>query len=293
MEECSPPIIIIPKILYMREKASPHLNHSSHTHPDPSRQIRTSQEEPLIMKAEEAIVLYPSPAIGHLISMVELGKLLSQTTPHAHNPLSVHIIVASQAYNAGSTASYISASSPSITFHHLPPTSLPPDFSTTSPHHETLAFELLRLNNPNLHSTLLSISADHCTTIRALVIDLFCYTASQVAKDLSIPLYYFCTSGAGILAFFLYLPTLHEKYSDEAYTNPNNLIHVPGIPPVPFSDIPNPIRDRADNAYTGFMKSSKSVRDSSGVIINTFEELEPRTIQAITEGKLLDEWKLG
>ncbi|KAK4787340.1 hypothetical protein SAY86_011173 [Trapa natans] len=42
MEEFSPPIIIIPKILYMREKASPHLNHSSHTHSDPSTSLSTT-----------------------------------------------------------------------------------------------------------------------------------------------------------------------------------------------------------------------------------------------------------
>ncbi|XP_039165474.1 proline-rich protein 36-like [Eucalyptus grandis] len=37
--------------------------------------------------------------------------------------------------------------SPSTTASHLPP----PDYSTTSPHLETLALELLRLNNPDVH----------------------------------------------------------------------------------------------------------------------------------------------
>ncbi|PKI63489.1 UDP-glycosyltransferase 88A1-like [Punica granatum] len=241
------------------------------------------------MKAEVAIVLYPSPAIGHLISMVELGKLLLAHCPN--DSLSVHVLISSQAYNAGSITPYISAVSaavPSLTFHHLPSMSLPPDFSTTSPHQETLAFELLRLNNPNLREALLSISAAH-RTVNALVMDFFCYAASKVARDLSIPCYYFFTSGAGFLASFLYLPTLHEKYSDEAYTNPRTLLDVPGIPPLPVPDVANPLRDRADEAYVGFLESSKSMRESSGIIVNTFDALEHGSIRTITEGQCVPE----
>ncbi|KAL3755676.1 hypothetical protein ACJRO7_002687 [Eucalyptus globulus] len=73
---------------------------------------------------KEAIVLYPSPAIGHLISMVELGKLLLTHCPS----LSIHILITNQAYDAGSTTTYIASISdtvPSIAFHYFPATTLP------------------------------------------------------------------------------------------------------------------------------------------------------------------------
>jgi hypothetical protein len=226
---------------------------------------------------EEAIVLYPTPAIGHLISMVELAKLILTHQPS----LTVHILIAPQPYNAGSTAPYISAVSsttPSITFHNLPNVTLPP---TSSPNHETLTFELLRLNNPNLHQSLLSISKSY--TVRALIMDFFCSHAISVAANLSIPGYYFFTSGAGCLAYFLYLPTMHRS-STKSFKDLNTLLDIPGIPPIPSSDSPKPVLDRNDDAYKCFLDCSFSFAKSAGIIVNTFESLEPRVIKAISDG---------
>ncbi|KAK3447102.1 UDP-glycosyltransferase 88B1 [Eucalyptus grandis] len=230
---------------------------------------------------KEAIVLYPSPAIGHLISMVELGKLLLTHRPS----LSIHILITNQAYDAGSTTTYIASISdtvPSIAFHYFPATTLPPDFSTTSPHRETLALELLRLNNPNVHRALTSISENH--VVHGLIIDFFCVAAVAVARELNIPCYYFFTSGAGFLNFFLYIPTLHDKFAKSLkdFATP---IDVPGTPPIPPSDVADPIQDRYDEAYKGFLESSLKMQTSAGIIVNTFEKLEHRAIRAIMDGQ--------
>jgi hypothetical protein len=218
---------------------------------------------------EEAIVLYPTPAIGHLISMVELAKLIL-----THHPsLTVHILLAPQPYNAGSTAPYIaavSATTPSITFHNLPNVELPP---TSSPNHETLTFELLRLNNPNLHQSLLLISKGYA--IHALIMDFFCSHALSIAADLNIPGYYFYTSGVGTLAYFLYLPTMHRN-TTKSFKDLNSLLDIPGLPPIPSSDSPKPLLDRNDEAYKCFLDCSFSMAKSAGIIVNTFESLEPR-----------------
>ena len=228
---------------------------------------------------KEAIVLYPSPAIGHLISMVELGKLLL-----THHPsLSIHILITNQAYDAGSTTTYIASISgtvPSITFHYFLATTLPPDYSTTSPHHETLALELLRLNNPNVHRALTTISENY--VVHGLVIDFFCVTAVAVARELNIPCYYFFTSGAGYLNFFLYVPTLHDKFA-KSFKDFDGPIDVPGTPPIPPSDVAKPLRDRYDEAYKGFLDSSLKMQTSAGIIVNTFEKLELRVIRAILD----------
>ncbi|KAE8124648.1 hypothetical protein FH972_019513 [Carpinus fangiana] len=225
----------------------------------------------------EAIVLYPTPAIGHLISMVELAKLIL-----THNPsLSVHILVAPQPYNAGSTAPYIaavSATTPSITFHNLPNVELPP---TSSPNHETLTFELLRLNNPNLHQSLLSISKGYA--IHALIMDFFCSHALSVAENLNIPGYYFFTSGAGFLAYFLYFSTLHRS-TTKSFKDLDTHLDIPGVPPMASSDSPKPLLDRDDEAYKCFLDCSFSMAKSAGIIVNTFESLEPRAIKAISDG---------
>ncbi|KAI6681211.1 hypothetical protein NL676_035092 [Syzygium grande] len=230
---------------------------------------------------DQAVVLYSAPAIGHLTPMVELGKLLL-----AHRPsLSIHVLLPSQAYDGGAVSPYIAAVSaayPSITFHHLPPTSLPPDYSTTSPHLETLALELLCLNSPNVHRALVSIS-ETCR-VRALVIDFFCANALPVARGLGIPCYYFFSSAAGGLAIFLHLPVLHRT-TTKSFKDLDTVLRFPGLPPLLPSDIPELVQDRNDRAYELLLESATNMLMASGIIGNTSEKLEEEAVKAIKDGK--------
>ncbi|KAJ9679583.1 hypothetical protein PVL29_021491 [Vitis rotundifolia] len=228
---------------------------------------------------ESVVVLYPSPGMGHLVSMVELGKLILK-----HHPsFSIIIFIVTPPYNTGSTAPYIarvSSSTPSITFHHLPTIPLPLN-SFSSPNHETLTFELLRLNNHNVHQALVSISNN--STVSALIIDFFCTSALSVANELSIPCYYFFTSGANCLACFAHLHTIHQNTS-KSFKELNTHIHIPGLPPIPASDMAKPILDRTDKAYEFFLDMSFHLPKSAGIIVNTFEVLEARALKAISDG---------
>ncbi|KAJ6364428.1 hypothetical protein OIU76_029391 [Salix suchowensis] len=226
---------------------------------------------------ERAIVLYPSPPIGHLISMVELGKLLLTHRPS----LSVHILITSVPYDSGSTAPYIAnvaATIPSIKFHHLPTVTLP---STKTIHHEELTFDVLRLSNPLVREELLSISKNY--TVHGLVVDFFCCAALSVAKELNIPGYHFSSSGAGIVAVFFYFPSIHNT-TTKSLKDLKTLLHIPGVPPIPPSDMPTPVLDRDDKSYEYFLDSSRSFPESAGIIINTFESLESRAVKTASEG---------
>ncbi|KAK9291603.1 hypothetical protein L1049_019552 [Liquidambar formosana] len=191
----------------------------------------------------EAIVLYPVPAMGHLISMVELGKLIL-----THHPsFTINILITTPPFNTGCTAQYItdvSSTTPSITFHHLPTISLLLSSYATI---EALTFELLQLNNPNVHRALQSIS--QTCTVRTLIIDGFCTPAVAVATELNIPTYYFYTSGASSLASFLYFPIIHEN-TTESFKDLNRLLYIPGIPPIPSSDMPQPLLDRSTKGHS-------------------------------------------
>ncbi|XP_031269477.1 UDP-glycosyltransferase 88A1-like [Pistacia vera] len=228
----------------------------------------------------DAIVLYPSPAIGHLISMVELAKLILNYKPS----LFIHIIIFCPPYNAGFTAPYInkvSATVPSIIFHHLPTITLPPSITSSCRHHETLTFEVLLLNNPNLLQTLLSISNNY--TLCAFIADFFCYASLSVTAKLNIPSYVFFTSGAGCLSFFLYIPTIHRN-TNKSLKDMDNLLHIPGVPPMPPKDMPKPLLERDDKAYQFCLEASIQLPKSAGIILNTFQSLEPRAVKAMTDG---------
>ncbi|KAJ6364425.1 hypothetical protein OIU76_029389, partial [Salix suchowensis] len=225
---------------------------------------------------EEAIVLYPSPPIGHLISMVELGKLLLTHQPS----LSVHILITSVPYDSGSTSTYIAnvaVTIPSIKFHHLPTVTLP---YTKTNNLEQIVFDVLRLSNPHVREEVLSISKNY--TVHGLVVDFFCSAALSVAKELNIPAHYHFTCGAGVLAVLLYFPTIHDT-TTKSFKDLKTLLHIPGVPPIPSTDMPVAMLEREDKAYEYIKDSSSCFPELAGVIVNTFESLEPRAVKTASE----------
>ncbi|KAI7754497.1 hypothetical protein M8C21_012822 [Ambrosia artemisiifolia] len=223
------------------------------------------------------IVLYPCPAMGHLISMVELGKLI---TKH-HPSFSVIVFTLIPSFNTGTTAAYVrdvSATFPAITFHHLPDIPLDP---LLFPSMEAIIFELILRSNPNVDLALQSISSS--SNITAFVIDPFCMPSIAVAVKFNVPVYYFFTSGACCLAQFLYMPTIHRT-TTESFKDMNSLVYSPGLPPIPSSDMVGPLLDRTTIDYSNFVKACELFPKSAGIIINTFDSLEPRAIKAINDG---------
>ncbi|CAI0402976.1 unnamed protein product [Linum tenue] len=236
------------------------------------------------MGEEEAIVLYPSPAIGHLISMIELGRLILTHRPS----FSIHIVLPPAPYQADATLPYIaavSASTPSITFHRLPP---PP--ATTvfpeSPHHEILVLETLRLSLPHLHRTLEQIISQSAV-VHALILDFFSTAALSVAAELNIPGYHFSTSGAACLGFSLYLPTLHKTQPKSFGELGRTVLEIPGAPKLPASEVPKILLDRDDEVYRYFLEFTARLPESAGLIVNTFDELEGEAVKAISAGLCL------
>ncbi|KAL5718348.1 hypothetical protein ACHQM5_011258 [Ranunculus cassubicifolius] len=225
------------------------------------------------------IVLYPSPAIGHLIAMVELGKLILK-----HHPsFSITVLITTPPYNTGSTSPYInqiSKSTPLIHFHHLPIVSLP---SSNTPHIETLAFQLLELNSPLVHQALETISQS--STIRSFIIDAFCTAALEIGINLNIPTYYFYTSGISVLANLLYFKTFAET---ETYINgpddPNMYLEFPGLPRISIRDMPKPMMDRTDKISEFVLNVSVNMPRSQGIIVNSFESFESRALKVISDG---------
>ncbi|KAJ4963152.1 hypothetical protein NE237_023091 [Protea cynaroides] len=230
---------------------------------------------------QDTIVLYPSPGMGHIVPMVELGKLLCR---HHDHHLSVTVLLTTSPHEPSSTTSYttqVTRTTPSVTFHHLPPLSTPQDTSPTRSR-AAMAFEFIHLNTPNVLNALQSISTT--STIKAFVIDLFCTSAFHVTSDLNIPTYYFFTSGAAILASYLYLPTIHNQTTQSFKDLNKTYLHFPGLPPIQAYDMPESLLDRDDPSYHDFIYCNAHLPKSRGIITNTFEALEPKAIKVIAEG---------
>ncbi|XP_020597415.1 UDP-glycosyltransferase 88B1-like, partial [Phalaenopsis equestris] len=226
---------------------------------------------------KQTLVLYPTPGMGHLLPMVELGKLFLS------HGFSVAVITANSTFTAAtSTATFISrisSSHPFLSFHPLPSVSLP---KNPSPHHEAQTFDLLRLSNPHLLTLLSDLSQS--SSVRALILDFFCTIALDVAAELHIPSYIFFPSSGASLAAFLHLPTLHSVVTTSFKDLGDYLLRFPGLPPIPARDMPLPLLNRDEEAYKAFIFSFSQMTDVDGIIANTFLALEPRPLQAIADG---------
>ncbi|XP_027368878.1 UDP-glycosyltransferase 88F3-like [Abrus precatorius] len=229
------------------------------------------------MQKEERIVLYPAPGIGHIISMVELAK-------HLNNRYSITILLFTGFRDHPSIDSYIhriSTTYSSITFHRLPqiPFSTSP---TTTVSSAAIAFDFVKRNAPNVTTTLTLISQS--STIKSFIIDLFCTSALEPASSMGIPVYYFFTSGAAVLALFSYFPIIHERYATSFKDMFGVELRVPGNAPLKAVNMPEPMLVRDDPSYWDMLWFCKHLPKARGIIVNTFGELEPLAVKAITEG---------
>ncbi|KAH7651496.1 UDP-glucuronosyl/UDP-glucosyltransferase protein [Dioscorea alata] len=228
----------------------------------------------------DTVVLYPSSGIGHLAPMIEFAKLLVSQS------LSVAIPILPPMYpsvSPSATDDYItriSSSHPSISFHRLPTFTI--HYSSTN--FVVRRFSYVRAANPLLRDLLQSIS--QTSNIRAILTDFFCIDALDVAADLQLPAYVFFTCSAFVLAYFLYLPTLHSEMSCGASELGETPIHIPGLPPIPASHLSDHTRDRDEGLQT-FVDAFSRFPEAKGIIVNSFEFLESRTLKTIREGHCL------
>ncbi|ERN13988.1 anthocyanidin 5,3-O-glucosyltransferase [Amborella trichopoda] len=222
---------------------------------------------------KQEVVLYPSPGMGHLVSLVELGKLILR-----HHPtFSITVLITKPPFDTGATAEYVArvASQVSaITFHELPPA----DLNVLNPNLELLIFEWLSLCKPHVSEALLSISEK--ARIKAFIMDFFCCTALEVARGMGIASYIFFTSGAGFLDIFFYFPELHKE-NPGSFTDLDRDLVVPGIPPFPPRIMPTVMQDKSQDVYDWCMYYASTMPKADGILVNTFEQLEPLALKAL------------
>ncbi|XP_057453826.1 UDP-glycosyltransferase 88F5-like isoform X2 [Lotus japonicus] len=226
--------------------------------------------------AAATIVLYPAPGIGHIVCMVELAKHVVH-----HHHYSITILLTTGLLDNPSTDAYIhriSTSHPSISFLRFPKTPL----TTATQSRAATAFQFIKTNTFNVQSTLTKISQS--STIKALIIDLFCTSAMEAASSIGIPVYYFFTSGAADLALYSYFPQIHRQTTASFRDMAGVELRAPGNAPVKARQMPEPLLDREDPAYSEMLYFCEHLPKANGIIVNTFPELEPAAVTAVEEG---------
>ncbi|KAK7270913.1 hypothetical protein RJT34_26430 [Clitoria ternatea] len=232
---------------------------------------------------KDTIVLYPNIGRGHLISMVELGKLIQ--THHPSFSITILILTPPTPINTilscDSTTQYIntiSSTTPSITFHHIPPTPLP---STPSFPPHLLSFEISLYSTQNVAVSLQSLAKS--SNLKALIMDFLNFSDPQtITRNLNIPTYFYYTSGASTLSILLKFPTLYKAVG-KSFQDLHLDLHYPGLPVFNTDDFPNEANDPENNSFPVLLKIAETMNAGVGIIVNTFEAIEERAIKALNE----------
>ncbi|XP_039116112.1 UDP-glycosyltransferase 88F3-like [Dioscorea cayenensis subsp. rotundata] len=228
----------------------------------------------------DTIVIYPFTGIGHLAPMTEFAKLIVAQGFSVAIPIPPPINPSLSTSATDNCISSVSSTHPSISFHRLPP--FTSDYSSKK--RAVLRKSFIRAANPHLRDLVRDIS--QTSNIRAILVDFLSLEALDVATELQLPAYVFFTSGALSLSCFLYLPTLHNEMTSSFNELGETPIHIPGLPPIPASHMPDHMRDR-DEGLQAFVDAFSRIPDAKGIIVNSFEILESRTLKTVREGHCL------
>ncbi|KAJ4836431.1 hypothetical protein Tsubulata_034155, partial [Turnera subulata] len=223
------------------------------------------------MVTKPHIALLPSPGMGHAIPLLELAKRLV-----VHHDFRVSFLVIATNEPSAAMDQLFRSLPPGLDVVYLPTVDVT-TVITDDMRILTRICAIVEEGLKSLKSVLVEIGKP-----RALVIDLFCTQAFEVCEELAIPVYSFFTASVCLLTFSLYLPTLDKEVEGELVDLPEP-ISVPGCTPVRTEDLLDQVRDRKDDQYRWYLLHLSRLPMAAGVFLNSWEDMEPVSIKALTE----------
>ncbi|KAL0908496.1 hypothetical protein M5K25_022993 [Dendrobium thyrsiflorum] len=214
-------------------------------------------------------IIFPLAERGHLDVMVELAKLL-----HRHG-VSITILIA-RIFSVDDLyidpyISRVSNAHPYLSFNRLPLVHPPSNSGSAT------LLDHFHLVIPHLKNYL-STSFAH-----AIILDFFLSAALEVATEFHLPSYFFFPSSASNLsASFLHLPALHNQLTASLEDLGDTPMQFPRtLCPIPASDM---IRISGQtNETEAMIVQYKRLTQSAGIIVNSFQILEPSALDSIAE----------
>ncbi|XP_042490867.1 anthocyanidin 3-O-glucosyltransferase 5-like [Macadamia integrifolia] len=119
-----------------------------------------------------------------------------------------------------------------------------------------------------------------------LVLEMFGTNAFPIAEELGIPKYVYIPTTAAFLALTVYVPTLHKEIEGE-YVDMQEPVRVPSCKPIRAEDLVDPMMDRKNDQYDGYVNMGSMLPLADAIMINTWEDLEPKTLRALREDPIL------
>ncbi|THG02330.1 anthocyanidin 3-O-glucosyltransferase 2-like [Camellia sinensis] len=234
------------------------------------------------MKNKAELVLVPTPAMGHLVSIVELAKHLLDR--HEHFSITVLLIKPFFFPSYNLYVESLAASENRLRYIHLPPPP-PPSEPVVPKSPEKFFSDFLESHKSQVREAIVNhvLSSSPATArLAGVVVDFLCTAMIDVANEFAAPTYLFFPSSAAFLGLMLHLPIRHALIGTEfSASDPNSVTHFPSYAnPVPTSVLPAFLFNK-HGGYNCLLNHARRFREAKGIIVNTFEELESYAVKSL------------
>ncbi|KAL1197497.1 UDP-glycosyltransferase 71B8 [Cardamine amara subsp. amara] len=225
------------------------------------------------------LVFIPYPIIGHLKSTMEMAKLLVEQ----ETQLTISIIVLPFMSGDETSASAYVASLSAISNDRLRYKDISGGDQPTANFHVGNHIAIVK-------DTIAKLINDYTTKpdsprLAGLVVDMFCTSMIDVAKEFNVPSYLFYTSNAGILSLGFHIQKLSDenKYNvtETDFEESEAELIVPSLTrPYPVKCIPIGLATK--EWLPLFVNQARKFRELKGILVNTVDELEPHALKFLS-----------
>ncbi|KAB5519125.1 hypothetical protein DKX38_023444 [Salix brachista] len=242
------------------------------------------------MKKAE-LVFIPAPGMSHLVSTVEVAKLLVDRDER----LSITFLIMKLRSYSKIDSFIDSVSAASIRFRFI---DLPEDEPDPN-NPDNALFSFVETQKPYIKEEVsklvsLSQSSPDSPTLVGLVLDMFCTPMIEVANEFGVPSYIFLTSGATLLGLLFHIQALHgeQKVDPMEFKDSGAELVVPCLAnPYPVKVLPSFLLNKEGLSIA--LAQARRFRESNGIIVNTFEDLESRAINSFSNGNTPPVYPVG
>ncbi|KAK3003508.1 hypothetical protein RJ639_018487 [Escallonia herrerae] len=232
------------------------------------------------------LVFIPAPGVGHLISTVEIAKLLISRDER----LSVTVLIMKLPFDTAVLDAYTESlhATHRIRFIDLPQ-KVHVSFHNSSKSPMTFLSAFVDGHKTNVRDTVAGMVArSESGQLAGFVVDMFCASMIDVANEFGLPTYAFFTSNAAFLGLKLYLVSLSDNHNKDIteFKDSNTELSVPSFAnPVPSSVLPSVAMDKEGGGSAMVTSLSRRLLETKGIMVNTFSELEPHAIKSLNDGR--------
>ncbi|XP_059656943.1 UDP-glycosyltransferase 43-like [Cornus florida] len=240
------------------------------------------------------IIIIPTPGIGNLVPAVEFAQHLTNTDQRFI--ATIFIISFPQRPLVGAYVdSRATTATGSVRFVHLPPLDPPsPDQYKAPLGFISLMIEKHRPHVKHAINNLVSTESESDSVpLAGLFVDMFCTSMIDVAGELGVPCYLYFPSPATFLGFMLHLPTLQTRVTTD-FDDSDTEFTIPGFAnSVPSRVFPPAMLKIKEDGYYWFLHHGGRYRETKGIIVNTFRELEPYALDTFLDGDVPPVYPIG